>query len=74
MTVHPRARNAPSALLHEETFDPVGTFPAYADEDELPGTPYDLVRWPCALPAAYMAYIMCVQFLGEPLAEIRRLP
>jgi len=41
-----RAQNADSALLHEETFGPVGTFLAYDDEDELldlfNGTPYGL--------------------------------
>jgi len=41
-----RAQNADSALLHEETFGPVGTFLAYDDEAELldlfNGTPYGL--------------------------------
>jgi len=41
-----RAHSAQSALLHEETFGPVGTFLAYDDEDELlelfNGTPYGL--------------------------------
>jgi len=40
------AQNADSALLHEETFGPVGTFLAYDDEDELldlfNGVPYGL--------------------------------
>jgi len=41
-----RASSAQSALLHEETFGPIGTFLAYDDEDELldlfNGTPYGL--------------------------------
>jgi len=41
-----RAKDAQSALLHEETFGPVGTFLAYDEEEELPGlfngTPYGL--------------------------------